>query len=134
MRPTPEHLSRVEHIATRCSNRDLGGELAAARALDNHTAAFWATASVRNDPLWAFVATANNRGGIIEAWEAIEGEQPHQIHQERGLPKLDAIIPLNLPAIVSLQRAYAALGSFRDREELARRCDRAEGIQIWRAA
>ena len=134
MRPTPEHLSRVQHIATRCNNRDLGGELAAARALDNHTAAFWATASVRNDPLWAFIAMANERGGLIEAWDAIADEQPHQIHQDRALPILDEIIPLNDAAEASLAKAYAALGSFRDREELARRCDRVEGIQIWRAA
>jgi len=117
--------SRVYAFAMHLHNRDLVSEESATRALDNHTAAFWSTAAVTNDPLWIMLNEANAKGGITKAWQVIRDEY-NPVHSTETLAVLNCILPLNDQGARDLAAAYRALGSFISPAELSRRTERIE--------
>lgn len=126
--PTPDFttaFSRIEALALAFDNADERPMVGAARNLAKGAPAFWHKAGGNNAVVGGFMACVVEHGDVQKAWAAYEADfgQPCPMREPRWL---DRLLPLNVGAIVSLQLAYEAIGTFRDGRELVDRTNRAE--------
>lgn len=118
-------MTRITTLAYRLDNPNTLTAEYAARNIVEGKPAFWHAEGYSNGPAGAFLAELNRLGSIEAASAYLNGFFPHRHYG--SVDFLDRLLPLNYAAVDDLAGAYAAAGSFRDRSELIRRTERAEG-------
>lgn len=118
--PTPSISQRLTDLARVLCNTDSGALKAADAALLTDAPAFWSTTADTNAMSgWRDYINAN--GGIRAGLIAVRNDFPHTRVDDVMERFLDRLIPLNDEAIVDLEFAYKAIGTFRDEAELEAR-------------
>lgn len=120
--------SRISMLGDRFDNLDGLAERYAADALLNERPAFWTNQKGHNARAGILLIEINRLGGIEAGIAQCVSDYPHTPASKWSEPaSLDWLLPLNSAAATDLALAYKAAGTFRTRQELLRRADRAEG-------
>lgn len=116
------HLARIKAISNVRLNGDTACAEVAARNLANRQPAFWCSASYSSAAANDFMAACNRIASIDGGRRLLESGSfvPFRKNVD-DIRFLDALIPLNAPAVADLQAAYELLGTFRGKDELTKR-------------
>lgn len=119
-------LKRVETMGDRANNRDSILEELAAKNLIDRKPAFLTSARYHNAAAGTLADMANRCASIEDAQAEIADFFRHNGRDSRAAEWLDTLLPLNIAAVDDLARAYERAGTFRGRDEMIQRTERAE--------
>lgn len=127
----PDAAARIRTLADRLDNADTMHEEMAARNLVTRQPAYWVAKGYKNKaPVWNLLFAANSFASLVAAERELAALFAHHNRTVADEQWLDGLLPLNEAAVADLERAYRRAGSFRTAEELRRRTDKAEGVEI----